>query len=197
MTATPIAETTADGEPLYCYRHPTRETWVRCGRCDRPICPRCAMQGPVGFRCRQCGRLAFDPLTSFRPTELVYGSATAILAGVVAGFVASRIGFFSIFVSYFAGGLIADIVTRVTGYKHGSVMLGIVFGGIVVGTLVGALGAFWSQYGMFLALEGEEALPVQSLVADTATWAILSAGAACVGAWSKAPLARPNATLTS
>jgi hypothetical protein len=144
------------------------------------------MQGPVGSRCKQCGKLAFDPLTSFTPLQLVLGSGTAIAAGIVAGFIASRIGFFSIFVSYFAGGFIAEIVTRVTGYKRGPVMLGIALGGILVGTLVGAVGAFWVQYGMFVAAAaGQDAVAMQSFLVDSATWALVSAGAACVGAWQK------------
>jgi hypothetical protein len=39
---------------------PDRQTYVGCGRCDQPICTKCAMQGPVGFRCKQCGTLAND-----------------------------------------------------------------------------------------------------------------------------------------
>lgn len=186
MTSPSIADEQADGETLHCYRHPDRETWVRCGRCDRPICPRCAMQGPVGFRCKQCGKPAFDPLTSFSPTQAVLGSVTAILAGVVTGFVAARIGFFSIFVAYFAGTFIAEAVTRVTGYKRGPAMLAIVFGGIALGTLVGAAGAFWLDYGAILSVVQDEAqVPLQSFIVDAATWALISAGAACVGAWSR------------
>jgi hypothetical protein len=190
VTAPSIAETPAAGDTLFCYRHPDRETWVRCGRCDRPICPKCAMQGPVGLRCKQCGKPAFDPLTSFRPQQLILGTLTALGAGLVAGYVASRIGFFSVVIAYFAGGLIAEIVTRVTGYKHGPVMLGIVVGGIVVGTMIGAVGAFWLDYGMPYQgasndPESEYYLPVERLLIDAATWALLSAGAAAVGAWQR------------
>jgi len=35
----------------HCYRHPSRETLVRCTRCDRPICPDCMRPASVGFHC--------------------------------------------------------------------------------------------------------------------------------------------------
>lgn len=37
-----------------CYRHPGRETYVRCVRCNRPICPDCMHEAAVGFQCPEC-----------------------------------------------------------------------------------------------------------------------------------------------
>jgi hypothetical protein len=183
------AGATGEDEVLHCYRHPDRETRIMCGRCERPICLRCAMQGPVGFRCKTCGTLANDPLSTIRPTQAVLGLSIAIVLGIGAGFISARIGFLVIFLGFFAGGLIAEAVMRVIGIKRGRGILALVLGGIVVGSLVGFGLDFWYTWSAYggLALPAEEAaayLPTQFFL-DQFIWAAIAAGAACAGAYSR------------
>ncbi len=44
---------TAGAVPV-CYRHAGRETYLRCSRCDRPICPDCMRPAAVGQHCPDC-----------------------------------------------------------------------------------------------------------------------------------------------
>lgn len=38
-------------DPPHCYRHPDRESYIRCQRCHRPICPDCQTPASVGVHC--------------------------------------------------------------------------------------------------------------------------------------------------
>ena len=70
------------GEPT-CYRHPDRESHIRCQRCDRPICPDCMRDAAVGFHCVECvkagaketrsGRTAYGGLRSTDNTATTIG----------------------------------------------------------------------------------------------------------------------------
>ena len=53
-----------------CYRHPDRETWIRCQRCERPICPDCMNSAAVGFQCPSCVR---EGAKTVRQAKLPYG----------------------------------------------------------------------------------------------------------------------------
>lgn len=139
------------------------------------------MQGPVGFRCRQCGRPARDPLTSVRPTQLAIGLGISVLGGIVIGLFSTRIGIFGLLLSWFVGGVIADAVIRYIGFKRGPRMMVALFGGILVGAalvFVGEATAFASSF-------GADASFLFGYVYSQGPWAALAAAIACFGAWSR------------
>ncbi|MGW1022526.1 rhomboid family intramembrane serine protease [Streptomyces sp. NPDC002577] len=53
-----------------CYRHPKVETYVRCTRCDRFICPDCMREAAVGHQCVECVK---EGNRSIRQARTVFG----------------------------------------------------------------------------------------------------------------------------
>lgn len=172
-----------DTGPLYCYRHPKSETYVRCGRCDQPICPKCAVQGPVGFRCRQCGLVKNASIRDFSPRQLALGLGATFGGGAILGYLGGQLGFLSIFLSFFAGSFIAEGAVRFMGMKRGPIMRTIVYGGLVAGFVLGSV----LQITTFLnAIPPEaEALPMELWLQGILPYVAISAGAAVAGAYSR------------
>ena len=63
-----------------CYRHTKREAYLRCVRCDRPICPDCIVEAPVGFQCPEC---VAEGRRTVRVSRTVFGGSTAGVHGYV------------------------------------------------------------------------------------------------------------------
>jgi membrane associated rhomboid family serine protease len=78
--ATPAGQQT----PPHCYRHPERETWVSCVRCERYACPDCLRQAAVGQQCAECvrGNAAAQPRTAFGGRAVTTAVVTWTLVGI-------------------------------------------------------------------------------------------------------------------
>ena len=59
----------ATAEPV-CPRHPDRVSYVRCQRCERPVCPECQRPAAVGVQCVDCVR---EQARTVREGRTVYG----------------------------------------------------------------------------------------------------------------------------
>ncbi len=178
----PATDSADDDGTLYCYRHPRSETYVRCGRCDQPICPKCAVQGPVGFRCKQCGLVKSATFSSFTPQQLLLGLGTSLGGGLILGYLGGQLGFYSIFLAFFAGAFIAEGFVRFVGLKRGPLPRAMLYGGLVGGFLLGA----GIQIVTFMgSIPGDVELTFGLWLQSTLPYIAIGVGAAIAGAYSR------------
>jgi hypothetical protein len=125
-----------------CYRHPQTETGLRCNRCNKPICPRCARRTPVGFRCPDCIREQEDKYYSGRNLDYVIAVVTALPLSLIAAglftFILGGLGFWIIFISLFVApavaGFIAEAVRWGVGKRRSRYLGQVVAGCLILGT---------------------------------------------------------------
>lgn len=91
--AHPVPGAQAPGAAPTCFRHPGRESYVRCTRCDRNACPDCRREAAVGYQCVECvksghqgarqARTAFGGRITARPYATVALIALNVAAYLV------------------------------------------------------------------------------------------------------------------
>lgn len=125
-----------------CPRDPGVETALRCGRCDTPICPKCLIQSPVGARCRDCAKLAKNPIYTLTTQGKVRAAVAALIGGLVMGIIWGLVlyqfsfGLFSIFLGLGLGWAFTKALDFATGRKRGPMVAGFAMGGIGLAYLV-------------------------------------------------------------
>ncbi|MBO9362620.1 MAG: hypothetical protein J7452_10500 [Thermoflexus sp.] len=140
----------AKEETLFCACHPNVPTTLRCNRCGRPICVRCAVQTPVGYRCRECVASHQALFFNARPLDYGIAAAVALAIGLIAAPLVAVLGFWSIFVGPLVGSLTAGAVHRLIGRRRGRWIWLITSGGLAVSLLLLRL-PLWLSSPFFLA----------------------------------------------
>jgi len=130
-------------EVLFCYRHPNTETSLRCNRCNRPICAKCAVRTPVGFRCPDCVHQQQSKFYTGGGLDYIIAVVVALPLSLVAAaiftFIIAKIGFFSWIISFIAapatGGIIAEAVRRAVGRRRSRHLSTVVAACLVLGVI--------------------------------------------------------------
>ena len=129
--------------PQYCANHPTVETSLRCNPCEKPICAKCAVRTPTGYRCKECVKgqqkvfvtaVWYDYLLGFVTAGVLSGMASG-LVGLISG-IAGLFAWFIMFAAASAAGVaIAEAVRFVTRKHRSRPLFLTVAAGVVLGAL--------------------------------------------------------------
>lgn len=133
----------------HCYRHPDRETTLRCNQCEKPICPGCAIHTPTGYRCRECVRSQQKAYDNTKSMDLVWA---VIVSGVIAflgSLLVSFLGVFTLFLAPGVGVVISAMVRKVINKRRSKSLFKIVAVTCVAGGLpLLAINIFSALFGL-------------------------------------------------
>jgi len=123
---------------MYCVNHPDTETYLRCNRCGKPICIRCAVRTPVGYRCKDCLRnqqqAHFQPAKSGR---FAAAGTIASLLAIVTGWLVPNLGWPTLILAPIAGLLVVNVMLRILGSKRTESVGKVIYPAIVIGVVPG------------------------------------------------------------
>ena len=140
----PIQPATVEEGVLYCANHPDVQTMLRCKRCDKPICVKCAVSTPTGYICRECAR---NQQKIFETAQWYDYPVAFLVSAVLAGlgsFIGSFIWFFIILLAPAAGFVIAEAVRAAVQKRRSRRLWQVMTAGIIVGCLPMLLSAILS-----------------------------------------------------
>jgi hypothetical protein len=136
------------GEVLYCANHPETETYLRCNKCDKPICLKCAELTEVGYRCKECIReqqnvfytaMTRDNWIAFAVAggvTLVAWPIVVLLLGLVSSVFWILGWIIAALIGSGAGASLAQIIRKSVGRRRGRYIRHFTLAGIVLGLLL-------------------------------------------------------------
>ncbi len=123
---------------MQCAAHSSVETELACGKCEKPICPKCLHYTPVGVKCRECANLKPLPQFELSIAYVARGLGAALVVGAVSGAIWGVIpfGFIGLMVGAGAGYVIGESVSVATNRKVGVRVQVIAGAGVVLAFVV-------------------------------------------------------------
>ncbi len=120
---------------LYCANHPHTETMLRCNRCEKLICTKCAQPTPTGYRCKECVRGQQKVYETAQIQDLPIAFVVAAVISFLGSLIAGSMGFFVIFIAPIVGTALAEAIRFTTKRRRSQRLFQIVAAGAILGGL--------------------------------------------------------------
>ncbi len=130
---------------MKCDAHPDVETNLRCGKCGRPICPKCLVQTPVGARCSDCARLRRLPTFEVSLRHYLIASGVGLVVAAAAGiawamiFDLFRYLLFYLLLAAAVGYAIGELISLSVNRKRGPILQAIAASSMALSFAIGYL----------------------------------------------------------
>jgi uncharacterized protein YqgC (DUF456 family) len=128
---------TQEPEILYCANHPSVATGLRCNRCEKPICSKCATLTPTGYRCKQCISGQLKVFETAKLQDYVLAFILAAILSLIGSIVIAFLPFalLTFLVAPVVGTIIGEAIRLATGKRRSRKLhLGVV-GAMIVGAI--------------------------------------------------------------
>lgn len=119
---------------LTCTFHPKRETRLRCNRCERPICIKCAKHTPTGYRCPECIKIQQKAFITAKWQDYLIAVFTAGIFSFLGSLLAVILGFFTIFIAPVVGTITVSVIRRLISNRRSPNLKKVVVGTAVIGS---------------------------------------------------------------
>ncbi len=119
----------------YCTNHPNTETNLRCNRCEKLICSKCAVHTPTGYRCKDCVRSQQKVFETAIWYDYLFGFFFAGLISYLGSLIAPRLGFFVLFLAPIVGMVIAEGSRFITRRRRSKPLFITISAGALLGGL--------------------------------------------------------------
>ncbi len=144
-SAQPTETTGGDGGVvLYCANHPETETYLRCNKCGKPICLKCAVLTEVGYRCKECIReqqnVFYNAMTYDNWIAFGVAAGITMVAWPIVSLLLGMFPFFGFIIAALigsgAGASLGQIIRKSVGKRRGRYIRHFTMAGIFTGFLL-------------------------------------------------------------
>ena len=152
------------GAVMFCANHPETETYLRCNKCGKPICLKCAVLTEVGYRCKECIReqqnVFYNAMTYDNWIAFGVAAIITMVAWPIVSYFLRATGFFGWIIASLvgsaAGAALGQIIRSSVGRRRGRYIRHFTMAGIVVGFVLSIVvtSMLFSSIFPFASLQG-------------------------------------------